>query len=167
MNITQNDYNETTELAALIYRIDNIDAEYVNKTSDEIFKQQPFFLNVLIGFRLDTSPEELEEFMKIFFLIWEYFRQNKNVQIKQVSVSFFERIQNRNIQMLQYVEGEHGENAGMKIYGNDLQNLKSKALFTAVLFRYNNRPVLLKMDDNKKGIILIGIKSFIECFETI
>ena len=167
MNITQNDFNEANELAVLLTKIDNMDVEYVNEISDEIFKQQPFFLTVLLGYRLDTSPEELEEIMKIQFLIWEYFKQNKNVQTKKVTKAYFEKIQNRNIHMLQYVEGEPGQNDRLKIYSSDLQNLKSKTLLTAVLFRYNNRPVLSKMEEKKKGIILVGIKSFIECFETI
>ncbi len=69
--------------------------------------------------------------------------------------------------MFQYAEGEPEINDRLKIYSRDLHNLKSPALLTAVLFRCNNRPVLSKMDEKKKGIILIGIKSFIECFETI
>jgi len=167
MNITQKDLNETIELARLLTKIDNIGVEYFNEISDEIFKQQPFFLTVLLGYRLDTSTEELEEIMKIYFLIWEYFRQTKNVHTKKVTEAYFETIQNRNIHMLQYVEGEPEQNDRLKIYTSNLQNLKSKALLTAVLFRYNNRPVLSKMDEKKKGIILVGIKTFIECFETI
>jgi hypothetical protein len=61
MKFTQNDYSETTELAALITKIDDIDANYVNVVSEEIFKQQPFFLTVLLGYRFNVLPEELEE----------------------------------------------------------------------------------------------------------
>ena len=166
MNITQKDFNETSKLMGLLAKIDNLDTEYVNEISDETFKQQPFFLTVLLGYHLDTSPEELEEIMKIYFLIWEYFKQNKNIPKKRVTETYFDKIQNRNIQMLKYVEGEHEEDERLKIYSNDLQNLKSKALFTAILYRYINRPVLKKMGKEKKGIILVGIKSFIEYFET-
>ena len=69
--------------------------------------------------------------------------------------------------MLLYVQGEPEHTSGLEIYSDDLQNLKSKALLTAVLFRYKTRPVLLKMDKEKRGIIFVGIKSIIECFETI
>lgn len=167
MNITQKDFDETIVVANLLTKIDNMDAEYVNEISDEIFKWQPFFLTVLLGYRLDISSEELEEIMKIYFLIWEYFKPNKNVQTKNVTETYFEEIQDKNIHMLHYVEDESEPTGRMEIYSNDLQNLKSKALLTAVLFRYNNRPVLSKMDEKMKGIILVGIKSFIECFETI
>jgi len=50
---------------------------------------------------------------------------------------------------------------------SDLQNLKSKSLLAAIFYRFQNRQVLRKMAFENKGIILIGIKSFIECFETI
>ncbi|NLO69872.1 MAG: hypothetical protein GX102_02755 [Porphyromonadaceae bacterium] len=167
MKITPQDFKEAIELADFQVKIDNIDEGYVNEISDEIFKQQPFFLTVLLGYRLDTSPEELEEIMKIYFLIWEYFKQYKNLPTKKVTEAHFEKIQNRNIQMLQYIEGEPEQNDKLKIYSDDLQNLKSKALLAAVLFRYNHKPVLLKMDEYKRGIIFVGIKSFVECFETI
>ena len=167
MKITQNDFNETTELAGLLKRIDNIDAEYINKLSDEIFIRQPFFLTVLLGYRLDVSPEELEEIMKIYFLIWEYFKSNKNVQSKKVTETHFEKVQDRNIKLLKYTEGEPEQTDKLNVYSFDLAYLKSKSLLTAVLYRYNNRPVLVKMNQESKGIIFLGIKSFIECFETI
>jgi hypothetical protein len=70
MNITQQDFNEVSIVAELVNKIDAIDADYVNKISDEIFHMQPFFLTVLLGYRFDTTPIELEEIMRIFFLIW-------------------------------------------------------------------------------------------------
>jgi Asp-tRNA(Asn)/Glu-tRNA(Gln) amidotransferase C subunit len=167
MKITPQDFNEVAELVGLRSEIDNMDAENVREISDEMFKQQPFFLTVLLGYRLDTSPEELDEIMKIFFLIWEYFKRNENIQTKKITEADFEKIQSRYIQMLQYVSDEPEWNDKLKIYSNDLENLKSKALLTAIFFRYNNRPVLSKMDNKKKEIILVGLRSFIECFETI
>lgn len=167
MKFTQKDYDETGRLAELLKKIDQVDATYADTVSDEIFQRQPFFLSVLLGYQFDVSMEELEEIMKIYFLIWEYFRSNPNFQKKQVSQAFFERIQTKNIGMLKYSEGEPGKLEKRKIYSNDLHKLKSKALWTAILFRCDNRPVLRKMDIETKGMILIGMKSFIECFEAI
>lgn len=167
MKITSQDYSEANELAKLQVKVDNLSPEYVTEISDEIYQRQPFFLTVLLGYRLDTTMEELEEIMKIYFLIWEYFKHNKNVKTKKVTAAYFEQVQNRNIRMLHYAEGEHEHHDKLNIYSNDLQNIKSKALIATVLFRYNNRPVLSKMEEKKKGIILVGIKSFIECFEAI
>lgn len=167
IKFTNNDFEETKILAESIKKIDQIDSEYVNSISDEIFKLQPFFLTVLLGYRQDISMEELEEIMKIYFVVWEYFRLNPNVQTKQVTESFFNKIQKRNIEMLKYSEGESTENEKSEIYSSNLQNLKSKSLMSAIFFRFDDRPTLKNMDIEKKGIIMIGIKSFIECFETI
>jgi len=164
--ITQNDFYEIKNLSEFLKKIDKIDAEYVNTTSDEIFKFQPFFLSVLLGYRLDVSTDELEEIMKIYFIIWEYFRLNPNVQTKQVTEPCFNKIQERNIKMLWYSNCET-ESDKLKIYSNDLQNLKSKSLMTAILFRFYERSTLLQMNIQTKGAVMIGIKSFIECFETI
>lgn len=167
MRFTQKDFDETDQLAELIKRIDHVDAGYADAVSDEIFQRQPFFLSVLLGYHFDVSKEELEEIIKIYFLIWEYFRPNPNVQKKQVTQDYFEKIQAKNIGMLKYSEGEPGERAKRKVYSSDLQKLKSKSLWTAVLFRFDNRPVLQKMNTEVKGMISIGMKSFIECFEAL
>jgi hypothetical protein len=132
---TENDLDKTEILAELLKKIDKIDADYVNTISDEIFKFQPFFLTVLLGHRLDVSTDELEEIMKIYFIIWEYFRLDPNIQTKQVTEPCFSIIQKRNIEMLRYSEGET-ENNKLEIYTADLQNLKSKSLLTAILFRF-------------------------------
>ncbi|MGF7138314.1 hypothetical protein [Roseimarinus sediminis] len=167
IKFTQNDFNETALIAQLIKKTEQIDSDYVNSTSDEIFKYQPFFLSVLLGYHHDVSMGELEEIMKLYFLVWEYFKWNPNLQKKQVTESNFNQIQKRNIEMLRYTQDEQNENDKLKIYSSDIQNLKSKSLLTAIIFRFNERPILLSMDVEKKGAIIIGIKSFIECFETI
>ena len=167
MKITKKDFDETTSLASVVSKIDNLTPEYMNTISDEIFVKQPFFLTVLLGYRFDVSSEELDEIMKIYFIIWEYFRCNKNVQTKKVTEAHFEKVQLRNVKMLSYIEGETEHNNKLNIYAYDLDGLRSKALLTAVLFRYNSRPTLMKMNEETKGIIFIGIKCFIECFETI
>jgi len=167
MQFTQNDFNEMPQVAKLLSKIDNIDSNYAETIADEIFQKQPFFLTVFLGYHHDTTPIELEEIMKIYFLIWEYFRTNEKVQRIKVTEEYYERIEDKNIAMLQYTDGVPDKMEKIKIYSSDLSNLKSKALYAAVVKRYNEREVLLKMDTRKRGIILLGIKCFIECFDTI
>lgn len=167
MEITKRDFDEVAQLTVLMKKIDNIDAAYLDSNLDEIFLKQPFYLTVLLGHRLDTTPEELEEVMKIYLVVWEYFRNNINAQTKKVTEKCFDKNKDRLIKMLQYAEGEPVDQGKMEIYSTDLGNLKSKTLWAAVLLRTTNREALIKMDVIKKGLVLIGIKSFIECFETI
>ena len=58
--------------------------------------------------------------MKVYFLIWEYFRSDQNVQTRKVKLAYFEKIQNRNIQMLKYSEGESSQNDKLKVFSPDL-----------------------------------------------
>ena len=167
MDFTENDFNQAADLAELLANIDSIDANYVDKISDEIYKYQPFFLSVMLGYNLDVTPEEMDEIMKIHLIIWLYFRSDKNVLSKKITQAKFEKMSQRNFQMLKYNDGEKSLSARSEIYGNNLQQLKSKALIAAIFFRVENKPVLIKMDAYFKGCIMIGVKSFIECFETI
>lgn len=167
IKFTENDFNETKRVSELLHKMDQIDAEYVNSISDEIFKFQPFFLSVLLGYQQDVTMEELEEIMKIYFLVWECFRLNPKVQKKQVTEFYYAKIQKRNVEMLRYSEGERNDKDKLEIYSRDLQNVKSKTLLAAVFQRLNERLTLVKMDSSKKAAVLIGVKSFIECFDRL
>lgn len=167
IKFTKKDFDETDKVAELLKKIDHIDAAYADTVSDEIFQRQPFFLSALLGHKFDVSMEELDEIIKIYILIWQYFRSSPRVQKKQVTQADFEKFQIKNIEMLKYSEGEPTEDKKLKVYAYDLQKLKSKALWTAILFRCDHRPLLKNMDIRMKAMILVGMKSFIECFETI
>lgn len=153
------------ELAILMIDIDKMDLAYVNTVTDEIFKKQPFMLSMMLGYNLDTTPRELEEILKIYFLIWEYFKKYKKQDTKKITKKQYLKVETRHIKMLQYLEGENDEKEKKDIYANDIENMQSKALLTAVIVRFNVRPVMLNMSLRMRGIIFIGIKSCIECFE--
>ncbi len=105
--------------------------------------------------------------MKIFFIIWEYFRGNENIRHKQLTEQHFERILKRNLEMLKYLEGESDPAELHNITGSDLDHLKSKALLSGIFFMFDTQSSLVKMDITTKGTLLIGMKSVIECFEEI
>ncbi len=165
ININHEEFEISKELAILMTDIDKMDLAYANTVTDEIFKKQPFMLSMMLGYHLDTTPIELEEILKIYFLIWEYFKKYKKQDTKNITKKQYLKIETRHIKMLQYLEGETDEKGKKDIYANDIQNMQSKALLTAVIFRFNERPVMLKMSLRMRGIIFIGIKSCIECFE--
>lgn len=166
MELTQQDYDEVKLIAGLLKKIEAYDAAYVIALSEDIYERQPFVLSVLLGYHTDVTPLELEELTKSYFLIWEYFKDKKNIQTKRITKKMFEKIHHRNISMLKYAEGESDVQRAI-IYDHDLQHLKSKALMTAILFRFKSHPNLSNMGAEMKSMILIGIKTFIECFEII
>ena len=167
MELSQSEINEANEVADLMFKINNWDVDYINTLSSEILQHQPFFLSVLGGIRLEVTPEELEEVLKIYFLVWECFRNNENVKIQKVTEADFHKVHNRQVEMLRYMEGESNQKEKGKVVSYDFEKIKSRSLIAAVLLRYDDRPVLAKMDEQMKGHIFIGIKSFIECFENV
>ena len=167
MELSESDINEANKVADLMFKIDNWDVDYINSISNEILQYQPYFLSVLAGVRLEVTEEELEEFLKIYFLIWEFFRKDKNVLAKKVTEADFLKVHNKQIEMLRYMEGEPTKKEKGKVVSYDFQKIKSRSLLAAVLLRYSDRPVIAKMDEQMKGHIFIGIKSFIECFENV
>ena len=167
MELSESDINETNEVADLMFKIDNWDVDYINSISSEILQYQPYFLSVLAGVRLEVTEEELEEFLKIYFLIWEFFRKDKNVLAKKVTEADFLKVHNKQIEMLRYMEGEPTKKEKGKVVSYDFQKIKSRSLLAAVLLRYSDRPVIAKMDEQMKGHVFVLIKSFIECFENV
>ena len=167
MELSESDINETNEVADLMFKIDNWDVDYINSISSEILQYQPYFLSVLAGVRLEVTEEELEEFLRIYFLIWEFFRKDKNVLAKKVTEADFLKVHNKQIEMLRYMEGEPTKKEKGKVVSYDFQKIKSRSLLAAVLLRYSDRPVIAKMDEQMKGHVFVLIKSFIECFENV
>jgi hypothetical protein len=105
MKFAENDFDEISRLASLIKRIDEINVRMVDKISDEIYVQQPFFLQVLLGYSLDLTQEEFEEVIKMYLLIWEYFKAYRKIS-KKITESDFMKTQMKYVEMLKYIDGE-------------------------------------------------------------
>ena len=167
MMISEKDKKESEKVSLLLERIELIDGQYVNTESDIMSQQQPFVISLLLGYNQDLKAPQLEEMMKIIFLIWEYFKDKKQINEVKISESQFERIHLRNIYMLKYFEEENDKNDKLELVDSDLRHLNSRALFAGVLFQFNQKQALVDMGDEERGILLIGLKSLIECFEEI
>ena len=167
MKISQQDKDKSAKVIQLVKKIDNINEIYVNSESERVAQKQPFLLSLLLGLRFDIKENEFEEIMKIIFIIWEYFKSFEQIHKIKVSEKQFEKIQQRNMHMLKYFEGETGQNAQYNLVESDLRHLRSKALLTGIFFQFNHKKSLIEMNNEMKGIILIGMKSLIECFDEI
>ena len=98
MDLSESEINEANEVADLMFKIDEEwNGDYITSLSSEIIQHQPFLLSVLAGIRLEITEEELEEILKIYFLIWESFRNNKNVLEKKLTETDFNRVFNKQV----------------------------------------------------------------------
>lgn len=166
MKITNTDLNEVDEIIEMLLKIEKFEKSYLNDLTKEIYFQQPFFLELIRGYSLELTEKEYEGIVQIHFLIWEYFKAKGKIPTKRITVEGYENIQMRHIQMLKYTEGESNRGEVENIFIDDFAKIKSKTLFTFILVRFNTHPSLMNMDSRKTGMILIGVKTIIECFES-
>jgi hypothetical protein len=167
MEITRNDFRETEVVAEIINFVDSVDIPWFDRESDILNQKQPFFISLFLGYSFDLNKEELGEVIKVIFIIWKYFKDNEKVMTTKVTKEQYERITLRNAHMLKYMEGEPTEKEKSAIIDLDLGQMKSKALLTGIFFRFITNKTLAGIKNRKGGIILIGMKTLIECMEEI
>lgn len=167
MKVTEKDRVEIERIKTIISKIDRNDLTYFNQVTDEIFQYQPFLLSVFLGYRFDLNPEQHDEAIKIMILIWEFYKGNPGIRNRKLTVDRFEKVQQKNIYLLKYLEGEQNEEEKKKIIATGYNKVSSKALLAEVFLRFNHQKPLLELHWELKGILLIGIVSIIESLEEI
>jgi hypothetical protein len=96
-----------------------------------------------------------------------FFLNSKAARSKQIKAAQFQRILDRNIALLAYMEGEPTGKSKTRLVESDLQSLASKALLTGLILRFDTRPALTEMEPRQRYGYLLGMKSLIECFEEL
>ncbi len=133
--------------------------------SERMLKNQPFMMSLLIGYKFDVEEEALNDIMKIIFVIYLYFERLKKTNKKQLNSFEFEICQSKNLQFLNYFSGEENDKNKIKINKKYLSNLRSKSLFTGVLVMATTQNGFKRMNGELRGIVLIGMKTLIDCLE--
>ena len=167
MITSKKDNIDTIKVSAIIKKLGRIDGNYIETESTIIYQKQPFIISLLLGYRVDLKPDELNEITKVILIIWEYFKGNKKIGVNKITEQLFDRIQLRNAHMVKYFEGEQGKQAKSEVLQSDLNHLNSKGLLAGVLLCFNTNETFIKMDARERGIVIIGMKTLIECFEEL
>jgi len=167
IKLSGKDFIETDEVGKLLKRIDSVDKQYVSSAFEELEQFQPFLLSLLLGYHLDLNTSELDEVIKVYLIVWEYFKDKRNIKERQLTEMQFEEAQKRNIDFFKYLDTERSKEDFINTTSINLENIQSKALIAGILLRFDITPVLSNLKGDMKGIVIIGIKSLIECFEEI
>ncbi len=148
-------------------RLDYIDEAYVQRVSDDIFIHQPFMLSMFLGYRLDANDAELGEIMKLFFLIWESFKDENNIRTTRLTEEFYTQLHDRNVEFLKQLE--RSREWKERMINDDLQvlNLRSKRLLASVLMAFYTKPALHEMTPEKKAATIVGLKTLIQSLEAV
>lgn len=167
MQFTDTDFQQTNQVAELIRFCDTADIKTLEQLMDEIYRHQPFLISLFMGYKEEVDMLQLDEILRVLIIIWLFFRANENVKRSKITVRMFENMERKNVSFLKYLEGEPAGQAHQDTTAANLGALQSKALFTAVLFKIKQGSALKKLNPEISGIILLGLKSLIECFEDI
>jgi hypothetical protein len=168
LKFSSSDFVGLEPLVESMKRIDDNDLQYIDPLMDEIGVHQPFMASIMLGFNLDLPEDETEEMIRIYLMIWAWFKNQPGCLEKAFSQKRFEAISRRNMEFLHYLTGEQDHKESFRnVVAIDLEKLKSKALFSTVLYRFETRPVLSAMKIREKGLLLLGIKSLIECLDEL
>ena len=166
MKITQKDINEIRIIEELIKKVENIGLAEASGISERIVKNQPFIMSLLIGYKFDVEEDQLNDIMKMLFVIYLYYEKYGKVNKKQINSREFEKFQSRNIQFLKYFSGEQNAENELETNKQYLSNLRNKSLFTGILLMSNTQKSFKRMKEETRGIILIGMKTLIDCLES-
>ncbi len=164
-NLTKKDFEETKIVADIIKQLDKADAMYADAESDKIYEQQPFIISLILGYRLDLNKNELDQIVKMFFVIWKYFKGRNKFQRKKITEQQYDRILKKNMDLLKFSEREKDQEKKLALFNAELSNLEAKALLAAIPLIFDTQPALKNMQTNLKARISLGMLSIIECFE--
>jgi hypothetical protein len=164
LHFEKSDFTEIDELVLLSDQMDALSAEEISQIGDEIFMFQPFMLSNMVGFHLDVSKPVHSEIIKLYFLLWKYYKKKDSVSVK-ITLEQFEKVNDRDIAILKQLSNQHGTPQFMETLIGDMQKTRSKSLLSIFYFRFETRPVLKDCNNELKIIILNGLKSFITCFD--
>lgn len=129
------------------------DLFWANTVTDELFRYQPFLLSMLMGYKPDLSPSELDEALQLYIAIWEYFKVDPKVKTTAITEARFYHFHDLNVLLFATM---------------DPIELKTTTILLAELFKqFVSRPALLHMETQKRAALMIAVKSRIECFEEL
>ena len=152
------------EVNEMIEKVDAFELEELSNLWAEVIKNQPFLHRFLFSYESDMSLEMLIEFQRIVAMIYLHFKDFPKFKTLKIWDNDYEMEEKRNADFIHYFSGE--DDAGqVNTALSDLMKLKSKGLYFGIVTKFESYPLLSTIDPFDKTIMLLEIKSLIECFE--
>ena len=166
MNFTEKDYRESEIVANIIQETDNSSMQELSGIFDEIRHYQPILISIFLGYKDFLSNEELDEFAKDLIIIWKFFSDKPNSKKIKITEGHLKKFDKKNADFFNYLSGED-ENEMKEITEIALEAMDSKAILTALIYRFNGKSIFKKMNQDTKSELILELKTLIECLEYI
>lgn len=169
ITIAEKEIADTRRLAGIITNVEKKqnDFDFANQVTDDIYHHQPFLLSTIMGYKMDLPSAPLEALVKLYIILWEYFKSEPNVRKVAITQQQYEKAEDLQISMMQTLDRLSSAKQKDAAITNDLNKSTSKALLALIFREFKERKALKDLDQQTKAILLIGIKSFIHCFGEI
>ena len=168
MNIlTEQDFKDVDKVGKIFKEVEKSNTAELESIVDEIATYQPILISIFMGHNEQLKLEELDEVIRDFIVLWKYFSVHPKCKKARITEKLINEKDNKNIRFMQYLLGEPSKEERDLATAIDLANMKSKALMTGFLLKYNENNVLKNMNRQLWGGLVLGLKSLIECFEEI
>ena len=166
MKFTKKDHKETEIIADIIKETDHSSIKELSEIFDEIKVYQPILISIFMGYKEVLSYEELDELAKDLIIIWKFFSDKPNSKKIEITESHLKKFDKKNADFFNYLSGEDADEM-RKTTEVVLETIDSKAIFTALIYRVNEKSVFKKMNQDRKSEFIMELKTLIDCFEEI
>ena len=128
-------------------------------------QQQPYVVSYLLATGNEILiPSEREVVFYMGVLIW-YVIDSLKITVPEISVDQLMEIENKNYQMLEYLAGEP-DSEFMETVGKIMDHYNQSVLLRYVIEQIMEEPEKsIKIIDNHIGIMVIYLKTFIDCID--
>ncbi|MFW6046605.1 MAG: hypothetical protein ACOCP4_02300 [Candidatus Woesearchaeota archaeon] len=167
MKFKDKDYRETDIVAEIIKKTESSSIQELSGMFDEIRKYQPILISIFLGYKDVLSDEELDELAKDLIIIWKFFSEKPNSKKIRITESHLKKFDKKNAEFFNYLSGDDSENEMKKTTEIVLEEMESKAILTALIYRVNEKSVFKKMNQDRKSEFIMEMKTLIDCFEDI
>ena len=167
MKFTEKDHKESEIVADIINETDNSSIQELSDMFDEISKYQPLLISIFLGYKDFLSDEELNELVKDLIIIWKFFSEKPNSKKIRITESHLKKFDKKNAEFFNYLSGDDSEDEMKKTTEIALEEMVSKAILTALIYRANEKSVFKKMNQDRKSEFILEFKTLIDCFEEI
>ena len=129
------------------------DFAWANQITDELMVHQPFLASMMAGYKFDLPPQEMDEVLKLYVAVWEFFKTDPIAKVTAITESQFDRL--------------HTFNVNLMTKNDSVDGATISVLLSVIIQRFGTRPTFKQMNVQKLGALIVGIKSTIECFQEL
>jgi len=129
ITVSAKEIADTKRLAGIITDVEKKqnDFDFANRSTEDIYQYQPFLLSVIMGYKMDLPPAPLDALVKLYIILWEYFKNEPNVRKVTITQQQYEKAEDSQVSKLQTLDRLTSAKQKETAIANDLNKSASKA----------------------------------------